>query len=124
MANWRPGSLQDESFALDMWLCRHVLRALLIKEGVYVFGCMCVCVWGRGICVYMRVPDTDSVECVRLSQALGCSPNWLCVVDRMLTEHIAQTGTPFPPVSSPEFVRRLPRGDSLLCSFSDMNRIF
>lgn len=55
----------------------------------------------------------------KLSQALGRSPNWLCVVDRMLTEHIVQTGTPFLPVSSSECV--LPLG--IPCSAPFQTRI-
>ncbi|CAB1416508.1 unnamed protein product [Pleuronectes platessa] len=35
----------------------------------------------------------------KLTQPFGCSPNWLCAVDRMLTEPIAKTGSASSPLS-------------------------
>lgn len=73
--------------------------------------CMCVCAY-QG--VYVRVGRRISgVRNRKLTQPFGCSPNWLCAVDRMLTEQIAQTGTLFLSVSSSGFVKIFPQRNFL-----------
>lgn len=44
---------------------------------------MCVCVLGT---------RSAGLENSKRTQPFGCTPNWLCTVDRMLTEHPAQAG--------------------------------
>lgn len=79
-----------------------------------VYG-MCVCAYqGVYVCAGRRI---SGVRNRKLTQPFGCSPNWLCAVDRMLTEHIAQTGTLFLSVSSSGFVKIFPLRNSLLYSF-------
>lgn len=48
---------------------------------------VCVCVFAG-----CRI---SAVRNRKLALPFGCGPNWLCAVDRMLTEHIAQTGPLF-----------------------------
>lgn len=83
-------------------------------------ACVCVCAYQVVyVCAGCRI---SGVRNRKLSQPFGCGPNWLCTVDRMLTEHIAQTGTLFLSVSSSGFVKIFPLRNSLLYSFSSMKK--
>lgn len=73
-------------------VCRHTRFTRVSSIPVY---CLCDCARhavrgsaGRGI---------SGVRKGKLAQPFGRSPNWLGAADRMLTEHIAQTGTLFLP---------------------------
>ncbi len=66
--------------------------------------CMCVCAYQAVyVCAGHKISGVSNRKC---TQPFGCSPNWLCTVDRMLTEHIAQTGTLFLSVSSSMCVKK------------------
>lgn len=71
----------------------------LFAACAYVCACQAV-----HVCTGRRI---SGVRNRKLSQPFGCTPNWLCAVDRMLTEHIAQTGTLFLSVSSLGFVKNI-----------------
>lgn len=107
-----------------IYACVNTGPQLHVSGYMYMYArlvyCMCGCAFqGVYVCAGRRI---SGVRNRKLTQPFGCSPNWLCAVDRMLTEHIAQTGTLFLSVSSPGFVKLFPLRNSLLYSFSGIKK--